>query len=349
MKKILKIILIAIIVLIAVIIAGGYSMFSAQLKAANTIEKIGGSFYSMEYDGDYGFSEYLSRGGASSDEEMADYITEFLSHGFYKTDIQSNGFGCSTVAVKSQDGGALFGRNFDWMDCTKMTVTTRPDDGYASVSTCDLDFLGFGNGWLPEEMKNKIMALAAVYVPLDGMNEKGLCVADLVIDDGTTTNQQSDKPDITTTSAIRLLLDRAANVDEAIELLNKYDMHSSAGMQHHLSVMDSTGRSVVVEYIDNVMYVTDADVVTNFYLTEGDNYGIGSENSHLRYETLKKLLSDSNFVMTNEQVMETLQAVCQYGPKIDDYTQWSVVFDTENQTAQYKLPGDISVIRSLIE
>ena len=27
------------------------------------------------------------------------------------------------------------------------------------------------------------MVLAAVYVPLDGMNEKGLCVADLMVND----------------------------------------------------------------------------------------------------------------------------------------------------------------------
>ena len=64
------------------------------------------------------------------------------------------------------------------------------------------------------------------------------------------THQRSDKPDLTTTTAIRLLLDRAADVDEAVALLGQYDMNSSIGSAHHLSIADASGRSVVVEYVN---------------------------------------------------------------------------------------------------
>jgi hypothetical protein len=78
-----------------------------------------------------------------------------------------------------------FGRNFDWAKGRAMIVHTVPDDGYESLSTCDLDFLGFGDDYTPDgSMQERIQTLAAIYVPLDGMNEKGLVIADLM-DDGT--------------------------------------------------------------------------------------------------------------------------------------------------------------------
>ncbi len=336
MKKAVKIILIILAAMLIVLIAGAWSMFGEEFTAANSVKKLEDNFYSMEYKGDYGFDKFIEQGGAASDAEMADYIVEFLSHGFYKPEMQESNYGCSTLRVSSPEGGVLFGRNFDWQNCTAMVIKTKPKNGYASISTSNLDFLGFGDGWLPEGMANKFMALAAVYVPLDGMNEKGLCIADLVIDDGTLTNQDEGKADITTTAAIRLILDRAATVDEAVELLKQYDMHSSAGMQHHLSIADANGKAVVVEYIDNEMYVTETDAVTNFYLTEGEKYGIGSEQSHKRYDTLNVMYRDYGGVMANGALMETMSAVSKHNyPDDGETTEWSVVFDTKAQTARY--------------
>lgn len=107
--------------------------------------------------------------------------------------------------------------NVDWQDCTIMIVETKPENGYASVSTCNMDFLGFGEDYLPEGFLNKMLALSAVYVPLDGMNEMGLCVADLMIDTDENICQDTGKTSLTTTTAIRLLLDKAATVDEAVK------------------------------------------------------------------------------------------------------------------------------------
>ena len=54
-------------------------------------------------------------------------------------------------------------------------------------------------------------------------------VADLMVSHEEGIDQNTDKPDITIVSGLRLLLDKAANVDEAIELLSQYDMHFSLG------------------------------------------------------------------------------------------------------------------------
>lgn len=336
MKKAITIAVIILVIAIVVLLAGGWSMFGSELTAANSVEKLTDNFYSMEYKGDYGLDKFIEQGGASDETELANYIVEFLSHGFYKPEPEKTSYGCSTLRVSSPDGDVLFGRNFDWQHCTAMVIRTKPKNGYASISTSNLDFLGFGDGWLPEGMSNKFMALAALYVPLDGMNEKGLCVADLVIDDGTLTNQNTEKSDLTTTAAIRLILDKAATVDEAIELLNQYDMHSSAGMQHHLSIADASGRAVVVEYINDVIHVTETNAVTNFYLTDGERYGIGSEQSHKRYDTLNAIYTDYNGIMDNDTLMDTMSSVSKHNyPDDGETTEWSVVFDTKAQTARY--------------
>lgn len=152
-------------------------MFGTQLRAAMTVQKLDEGLWSMEYRGDYGFDDFLAQGGASSDAQMGDYLAEYLSHGFWKPDTSAAGgkYDCSTLAVKNPDGDTLFGRNFDWQDCDTILIHTIPKKGYASVSTCCLDFLGFGDDWKPDgSLGDKFMALATVYVPLDGMNEKGL-------------------------------------------------------------------------------------------------------------------------------------------------------------------------------
>ncbi|MFR1297633.1 MAG: linear amide C-N hydrolase [Coprobacillus cateniformis] len=128
--------------------------------------------------------------------------------------------------------------------------------------------------------------MAAPYAPLDGLNEKGLSIGVLLIPDEAT-NQQTDKIDITATTAVRLVLDKASTVDEAIEFLKQYDMHSSAKSAYHFQIADANGKSVVVEYINNEISLVKDDksyqMATNFLLTPGDyDFGHGQD----RYEKM---------------------------------------------------------------
>lgn len=91
------------------------------------------------------------------------------------TNLQSPLFGCSTICVADEHDTVFFGRNYDWEECQTMIIHTVPDGGYESISTCCLDFLGFSEGYAPDgSMMERMQTLAAIYVPLDGMNEKGL-------------------------------------------------------------------------------------------------------------------------------------------------------------------------------
>ncbi|MBQ7964683.1 MAG: linear amide C-N hydrolase [Ruminococcus sp.] len=329
MKKSTKVLLITVSIILTIIIGLTVALgavFGDKLKAANSIEKLSDGLYYMEYEGDYGFDEFLSNGGAKNQGDVASYIVNFLSGGFVELEGEevSFDFGCSTLTTQKTGGSYVMGRNFDYTgeNPRAMIIHTKPENGYESYSTSWLDFLGFGSDFVPESMSDKYMSLASVYVPLDGINEKGLCVADLINGDSELTAQNTDKVDLTTTTAIRLLLDKAASVDEAIKLLEQYDMHSDIGSSHHLSISDSSGRSVAVEYIGGEMIVTDTPVVTNHYLSEGEKFGIGNEESHRRYNELMK---KSDSTLTTDDMADCMESV-----SYPNITQWSVVYDIEN-------------------
>lgn len=183
---------------------------------------------------------------------------------------------------------------------------------------------------LPDE----IQTLAGLYAPLDGLNEMGLAVSVNMIQDSATIEQNTDKPDITTTTAIRLLLDKAANVEEAIELLESYDMHASFGYMVHFAIADRTGNSVVVEYVNNEMIVTKTPAVTNFYLAEGEKNGIGTQQSHERYEILVNRLNDSE-TMEMDDVRDALDSVSKDNFGEFESTEWSIVMNQTTGEVRY--------------
>lgn len=287
----------------------------------------------VRYEGDYGFGSFLEQGGASSDEEVVEYVSSRLSSNLPELLFGGNPFGCSTLSVKNTEDGYLFGRNFDWNACNALIISSRPDEGYASISTVNMDFIQAG-GLDISILPDHVQAAIALYAPLDGMNEKGLAVSVNMIEDTDTIEQNTDKPDITTTTAIRMLLDQAADVAEALYLLRQHDLHASMGMMIHLALADAEGNSVAVEYINNEMVVTQTPVVTNFYLAEGEKYGIGSTQSHTRYDLLQQALTVKQ-TMTETDVRDALDSVSKDNFGEFESTEWSIVMNQHTKEVTY--------------
>lgn len=305
------------------------------IPLTSEITELEDGFFAVRYAGDYGFDEFLEQGGAASDSEVVAYLSEHLLSGL-DLGFLGNIFGCSTIAAASPEGEALFGRNFDWNTCEAMVVASVPENGYASISTVNMDFItqGAGGAVGMALRLDEVRTLAALYAPLDGMNKAGLAVSVNMIQDSASINQDTGKPDITTTTAVRLLLNQAATVDEALALLEQYDLHASMNMMIHFALADKTGRSVVVEYIDNEMVVTETPVVTNFYLAEGDKYGIGTTQSHERYEILMDSLS-SRDSYTIPEMRDALDSVSKDNFEEFASTEWSAVFNLDTEAAHY--------------
>lgn len=304
----------------------------SPLTLTAEIKQLENGLSAVKYEGDYGFEEFLANGGASSDEDVVKYLSGVLS-GMDGFSFGNMPFGCSTVSVKSENGGYLFGRNFDWNTCNALIVHSVPQNGYSSISTVNTDFINM-SGMKLNALPDNAQAIIAMYAPLDGMNEKGLAVSVNMIQDSAAISQNTGKPDITTTTAIRLLLNKAANVDEALKLLRQYDMHASMGFMTHLAIADSDGNSVAVEYINNEMRVIESPVVTNFYLAEGEKHGIGTAQSHERYDILMNTLGDKP-VMNTEDVRDALSSVSKGNFGEFESTEWSIVFDQSSGEVHY--------------
>ena len=313
---------------------GGTQDPVAYVRISSTVEELESGFSAVRFEGEDGLENFLHQGGAESDREVLQFLTETIVGSAEGLSFEGGAFGCSTISVENTEGGYYFGRNFDWNKCDAMMVASYPSDGYASFSTVNVDFVRQGTGFASRFLSDEVLTAAALYAPLDGMNEKGLCVSVNMIQDNDTISQNTEKPDITTTTAIRLLLNRAADADEAVELLGQYDFHASMGYMVHLAIADSTGRSVAVEYINNEMNVIETPILTNFYLSEGEKNGIGTSQSHTRFEILEQTLEESA-TMDSGQVRDALSSVSKGNFGEFESTEWSVVFDQSALTAEY--------------
>lgn len=330
--------------LIAALLLGVCHAFAAEaepIRPTETIQSITDGLSAVSFRGDDGFAGFLAQGGSASDKEVVQYVLQKAGEENPFLQFASELFGCSTLSAATSNGDRLFGRNFDWYNCNALIVESIPEEGYASISTVNTDFITAGTGLPSQVIPEELLTLAALYAPLDGMNEKGFAVSVNMIQDRETIRQETGKPDLTTTTAVRLLLNQAASVEEALELLSHYDLHASMGWMVHFAMADATGRSVVVEYIDQQMVVTDTPVVTNFYLAPGDKYGIGTAQSRVRYETLMDTLEDTQTLEVKD-AQNALESVSKHHFSDGETTEWSIVFNLSTGEVWYAYREDFA-------
>jgi len=336
MKKGLKITLLSVLGLVIVAGVLVWMEFGALIKGANSCVKLDDRLYYMEYKGDDGFDGLMAKGGFEKADDMVGYIIEFLSKGHYKPEVETSkeSYGCSALTVKTPDGSVMMGRNFDFPSAIGLIMHCIPDKGYETITTFNVEFYNFGEDFKPEGFKNQYMCLAGLFVALDGINEKGLAIADLMAGDSIETHQRTSKPDLTTTAAISYMLKNAANVDEALKLLESIDMHSDIGAAHHYAMADVSGRSVVVEYVDNKMVVTESPAVANHYLCE-QKLNVGLTEGDDRYDRLCQRFDQTQGVMSEKQLTDAIATVSQPQRKGFLGTAWTMVMDLSHPSVTY--------------
>jgi len=337
MKKALGIILRSALGIILGTVVVTAIMFWSILWSAFSVEKLDDGLYYMEYHGNDGFNKLMEQGGGKNAGELVSYIISFLSRGFYKVNVTysyESDYGCTTMTARSDDGKVLMGRNFDFPYGNGIIFHSYPKDGYESITTFNSDFYGFGENWLPEGFVNQYLAVSGLFFALDGINEKGLVIADLMAGDNVQTNQDTGKPALTTTAAIKYMLNKAATVDEAVELLRQIDMHSDIGSAHHYAMSDATGKSIVVEYVDDCIVIVESPVLANHYLCE-QKFNVGLEEGDCRYENLCNMYDDANGIMGIDEITDAIESVSH--PQEEDFlgTAWTMVMDLTNPSVTY--------------
>lgn len=367
-KKILLTVLAVLVVLLVLAFAGVWAVWHNEISSVASIrmlrerndDHLDGAVYSMEVKGDFYLDDFVAQGGVSNDTELIQFITDNITHGVVNLNMTAPEIGCSSFTATAENGDALFARNYDFSKTNAMLVFTEANEGrHATISTVDLQFLGIDVDQDMTGLMDKVICLAAPYAPLDGINDAGVsCGIYMTYQGGeetVATSQDTDKPDFTSTTLLRLILDYADSVEEAVEIASSYDLHDSANTSYHYMVADSTGKSAILEWTnDSAVDTTDNDgsqrtlkvvyndqdsaigereaasnyqVVTNFVLQPGYYDGVPAENKKGadRYDRLYQELQATDGVVADEQAaMDILQAVGRRGWDNDDKNSCTV-------------------------
>ena len=372
LSKLLRRIACALAALVIALAVAVFALWHNELTTLASFQKLSdrdeahrdGAVYQINFSGDYFFDEFLSQGGASNDAELISFITRSITKGIIPMHIKTSSIACSAFTADTQSGDRVFGRNYDFSATNTAIVYTDPGEGrHASYSTIDLSFLGLDADKDVETIGQKFLTLAAPYVPLDGINDAGVACGIFMSyqgeGKGTPTDTQTDRPDITSTTLLRLILDYADSVEDAVALAQQYDLHDSASSCFHYMVADSTGRSAILEWVgtdadhdvdgaqrqlnvlwndtDTLSDSADWQVVTNFIKTPGYYDGTTAEMKGLdRYEHLAAALRETDGIVADKDAaMDLLASVGRRTWDNDDSnsnTVHSVVYDLTDKS-----------------
>ena len=342
----------------------------AKLAMLHSMKDVDGSgrLYEIDYTVDYKLDAVL-KSGCTETNQLFNYVSYLLYDSLPQSRAQvSFDAGCSAFAVpNSQSGDFLMGRNYDFCHATEdgtsyksiaaILVRTAPPGGKKSISMVDGMQLGYGQGFYTDGETDLSLLMGLPYAALDGINEDGFAIGVLALREKQT-QQDTGQPRIGTTTAIRMLLDRASTVKEALAMLKKYDMNmkGSGRSNYHYFMADATGDYAIVEYtlkkgetIPTVMEkLTGNDTlrcVTNFYVSPtmvGTNDGWGSDHGKDRYWTIRNNLAKNNYELSADGAMSLLSDVSQPADlkNITSQTQWSCLYNLSEKSLRLAILRD---------
>ncbi len=380
MKNIVQTIIKVIIVLLLISAIGIYAIWHNEISTISSIKLIrdrndshqDGAVYTMNVKGDFYLDDFIAQGGVKNDTELINFITNKITKGFIDINISNPEIACSSFTAQTENGDMLFGRNYDFSKTnTCIVFTEKNKNRHASISSVDLQFLGIDVEKNLDGFMDKVTALASTYAPLDGINDAGVSCGIYMTYQGedktVPTNQNTDKPDFTSTTLLRLILDYADSVEDAVEIASKYDLHDSANTSYHYMVADSTGKSAILEWVngddstDNdgsarelVVTYNDEDshigelegstsyqVITNFIIQPGyyDNSPVENKKGVDRYDRIYDELNKTNGILKDEKsAMDILSIVGRRNWDNDDKngcTVHSVVYNMTNKSMMW--------------
>lgn len=308
-----------------------------RLQAVDSAKRL----YVLDYTEDY----HLPRLAAANVRSLRGFVGYLGQHDLRLlpglAHLRSVVPGCSCFYMcDSMTAAPLMGRNFDYLSPRGVSdvvlVRTHPEEGYSSMGLMSLSLLSHPPHSLSDSTTDLSLLWAAPYLVMDGINEKGFFVSVLYLDGEPTQQHDDNRHNIMTLTAIRLLLDNAATVEEAKGILESYNMFAGTPKgSYHFFVGDTTGRHAVLEYTHKGdkhhwdLSPVEADYVTNFYLNEGwRDLGHGYD----RYDTLAAWFLQNGTQGSPTQAMNLLQAVAQKPTQMKtSNTQWSAVYDLKHK------------------
>lgn len=311
-----------------------------QERTIGGIEAIDDCFSTMTYRADYRLDKLLERGCAGTAPLLGFIGEELLDMAAMQGEMRA---ACSAFTCRTPKGDVLFCRNFDYPFKAPsemlVRVPAKVSGGNASLSVASLNFLEYSEGQLDDGKTDLSKLVGVPYALMDGMNGKGLAICVLEVDGMGAQQFDKSKKAISTSVAMRHVLDHASNVDEAVEIFREHNFFAHGTRQkssYHFFVADRSGRSVVIEYVlpgkfrsprsgeSFEMKVFEVSSVANNYIWQDwDN----PKESHSRDNAMKAALMASKGVLGENQAWKLLGQVAQ------GHTRWSVIYNLTRRTA----------------
>ncbi len=249
--------------------------------------------------------------------------------------VRPSAWACTLLAALGNANNPLYGRNFDWEFSPALLLWTNPPDGYASVSMVDMAYLGFAGeqaaGLVGRPLDELTGLLDAPQLPFDGMNEHGLVIGMAAVPSGQMVPDPAREM-IGSLGVIRQMLDHARDVDEALAVMQRYNVDMEGGPPLHYLIADAAGRAVLVEFYQGQMQTIWTDepwhAATNFLLSAVDG---PAEGNCWRYDTINRRLAEAEGRLSTAQAMELLSDVSQ------GITQWSIVYGMRSGVVEVAL------------
>ncbi len=247
---------------------------------------------------------------------------------------RKNDIYCSLIAAKSKTG-TIYGRNFDWYKAVPVVVVSHGIKGkrYASISLTDGVYLSVKGDC---GLMDRLNAAGAYISPFDGMNEKGLFIS-IALVKSEKVPVDPKKETISSVLMVRKILDNAATVEEALKIVNSYNIDFFPGPHVHFLIGDANGDGAIVEFTSKgvkVIRKKDPVFATNFTFYDKEN---NTELDSLcwRYAKIDSFFKEKEKVEVGDMLL-LLKSVAQIGDKAFKTkwgdiltTQWSAVYSPE--------------------
>lgn len=312
-------------------------IWGGEIATLRSVKSVDGNtyLYQMEYRAAYDLDDVIAK-DIDENAELLNYVVGRIGKGLpiqmkSAQVADENGeletMNCTSFqAAKATGDGFWYGRNYDYFKNPTLVTVSRPKKGYASIAVSDMSHFGYSLEKLPDSFMAKLSCLAAIYAPVDGINEKGLCTSIMALPKQAS-QQDTPKHDVGTTILMRLWLDRCSTVEEALALLENVDVRHDAavGSGYHYMVADASGDCAVVEFDKedgwktmivrkpagaNSMLVTNHLLSPKYYTTVPDPaVGNPHSKSWWRYETAGAYLQEHDGTLTLDQAQECLSLV----------------------------------------
>lgn len=244
---------------------------------------------------------------------------------------------CTTFFI-NKNGQLVFGRNYDWVTDAGMVCTNLRGLAKTSLKTESGETIS----WISQYGSITFNQYGKEF-PTGGMNEKGLVVELMWLDD-TKYPSPDNRPAIGVLQWIQYQLDNCSNIEEVIATDKKLRISPTGTTPLHYLIADAKGNVATIEFLNGKLVVHKGNelsvpVLTNNRYDESvrayKNSGTNGNNSLERFEQacnmVRQFTSGQSDLPATDHAFNILAEVSQ-----GDFTKWSIVYDLSNKSIQFR-------------